>query len=261
LTDGADPKFDPSGTKIAYVLKGKIWTIDVTGKQKKRIGRFMNEARPSWSPDGKRIVFASYGSGGRKFQLHIMDSNGTNARTLIEPPTGAYDQDVLPRYSPDGKYIVWTRASQLWIMDTSGRNSHPLTNKAAKRSEYIGDFSPDGKFVAYLRSDNAIEPLLPHTKIWLIRSNSEDQRIFLDTISANHVKWSSDGKFFYYNTWNVIWKIDVEGKKPKERIFECPDEAVRWDISKDEQWIAYDNAYNDYDEVGKIYLAPLRKNR
>jgi len=260
LTEGKQPKFNPSGTTIAYVYHGKIWTIDVTGKEKKRIGRFMNEARPSWSPDGKRIVFASYGSNvARRFELRIMDSNGTNARRLIEPPTGAYDHDQFPRYSPDGKYIVWTRGKQLWIMDTSGRNAHPLTKERAKKYEYMGDFSPDGKLIAYLRTDSYRDS--PQTKIWLTKPNGEDQRIFLDGVGAEWVKWSRDGKFLYYSSWRALWKMGIDGKGAVKEVFDSNlDHLARFDLSSDERWIVYEDTGIDQIE-SKIYLVHLSGKR
>jgi Tol biopolymer transport system component len=257
LTEGGEPSFDPSGTKIVYVYRGKIWTVDTSGKHKSPIGDQSFKATPRWSPDGRRIVFSSYGQNvprRDKFELWIMNTNGTSAHRLIEPTLDEYSGDQFPMYSSDGKYIVWTRLKQLWIMDSIGNNPRPLTKEPAKEYEVAGDWSPDGKYIAYLRSDNPYDTSWSRAIIWLIRPDGEEQKVFLNGIRANWVKWSRDGNFLYYSDRSALWKISIDGDTPAKKIFDSYLEQGlgHFDISVDEQWITYEDTDKEL-----IYLVCL----
>src|SRR6266851_4837885 len=57
---------------------------------------------PAWSPDGKKIAFASDRDG--TMNIYVMDADGSNAKNITNDPS--YDAD--PAWSPDGKKIVFT---------------------------------------------------------------------------------------------------------------------------------------------------------
>src|SRR5256885_16464633 len=59
-------------------------------------------ARPDFSPDGKRMVYASY-LGGQWHQLWVMPADGGDAFPISY---GDYD-NTNPRWSPDGSRIAF----------------------------------------------------------------------------------------------------------------------------------------------------------
>ncbi|MCG6962849.1 MAG: hypothetical protein LJE95_06205, partial [Acidobacteria bacterium] len=60
---------------------------------------------PTWTPNGKRIVFASARDG--RFALFSMRSDGTDLRRITRPPSPAVDG--RPNVSPDGRRILFNR--------------------------------------------------------------------------------------------------------------------------------------------------------
>ena len=60
---------------------------------------------PSWTPDGKRIIFSSNYKNPRSgnFDLYIIDRDGSN----LEQVTFDESFDGFPMFSPDGKKLVW----------------------------------------------------------------------------------------------------------------------------------------------------------
>jgi TolB protein len=77
------------------------------------------KTRPEFSPDGKRIVYASY-LGGQWHQLWLMPANGGDAFPISY---GDYD-NTNPRWSPGGAHIAFisnrTGNTSLWIHDVIG---------------------------------------------------------------------------------------------------------------------------------------------
>src|SRR5215208_2881019 len=63
--------------------------------------RFLN-INPSWSPDGRQLVFESERNGGRT-SLYVINPDGTGERRL----TYSVADNTHPAWSPDGMTIVF----------------------------------------------------------------------------------------------------------------------------------------------------------
>jgi Tol biopolymer transport system component len=85
----------------------EIWVMDADGRNKKQITH--NGAAnfaPYFTPDGKRIIFASNVAdpkNGRDFDLYIINIDGTGLERVTYYP----DFDSFPMFSSDGKKLVW----------------------------------------------------------------------------------------------------------------------------------------------------------
>ncbi|MDR1080127.1 MAG: hypothetical protein LBQ79_04015 [Deltaproteobacteria bacterium] len=93
-----DPSFSPKGDKIAFVVRERdVAVVDAGGGGYTQLtgGQGLNR-HPSFSPDGRMIVFSST-RGGRS-QLYVMAANGDRQQPLIPEFTGSQS---LPSWSPD----------------------------------------------------------------------------------------------------------------------------------------------------------------
>ncbi len=59
---------------------------------------------PFWHPDGRHLIYATSKHGHTNYELYLMRDDGTHQTRITYSP-GA---DVLPVFSPDGKYLMWT---------------------------------------------------------------------------------------------------------------------------------------------------------
>jgi Tol biopolymer transport system component len=59
---------------------------------------------PFWHPGGKHIVYATSAHGHQNYEVYLVRDDGSQP-TRITYANGA---DVLPTFSPDGKWLMWT---------------------------------------------------------------------------------------------------------------------------------------------------------
>jgi TolB protein len=136
-----DPDWSPKGQKILFTshavtdnninsVTAEIYVIDADGTAKPtRLTNNAEEERaPSWSPDGKRIVFMCR-RGGSDFEICVMNADGTGQVQLTDNAIG----DLTPSWSPDGNKIVFHRRVggrgqfQLFLINADGTDEKQLT--------------------------------------------------------------------------------------------------------------------------------------
>jgi Tol biopolymer transport system component len=126
-----------------------VWIYDLQGESTKRMTFDPAiDAMPVWSPDGTRLVFAS--SRQKTFDLYLKTTDGAQEEKAIEATPG---EDKFPSaWSRDGKYILYTRGTDLWFLTFPDLKSQ-LFLKAPSAMKN-GQFSPDGKWVAYASNES-----------------------------------------------------------------------------------------------------------
>lgn len=140
-------------TRIAVVKKVQgekhVFTMDIDGDNVRQVTRGGGlNLLPSWSPDGRAIVFTSYRYDNP--DLFEIGSTGGESKPLSRRPglnTGG-------RVSPDGGRIAVTLSqdgnSELYLLDRGGTVLKRLTNQWG--IDTSPSWSPDGSQVAFVSS-------------------------------------------------------------------------------------------------------------
>lgn len=128
--DGWDPCFSPDGKSIAFLSYRdgdgfRLYTMTADGKDAKNLhpqGNTMGYGYPSWSPDGKKVIWAH--GGPQALDLFTVGADGKNAEQLSK--LGGFS--MYPAWSPNGKRIAFFkledgRKGSLQVMDADGKNA------------------------------------------------------------------------------------------------------------------------------------------
>jgi serine/threonine protein kinase/Tol biopolymer transport system component len=198
-------------SRLAYVeatYQVGIWRVNLSGPTQERpatklISSTRWDGSQDYSPDGKKIVFASNRDG--RFQIWVCDSEGLNPRRL----TDGMDCG-LPRWSPDGQEIAYNdqrgRGNVIYLVAAHGGPPRPLTPTTLDCGGPT--WSRDGEWVYFSSMQNGWT-----TQLWKIRTRG-GAPVQVTWHSGELADESKDGQsFYYYRDFPApsVWKAPVLG--------------------------------------------------
>ena len=109
------------------------------------------KARPSWSPDGTKIVFSSFT--GINHDIFTVGTNGNNHTNLTQHKM----HDLVPSWSPDGSKIAFVSfrdgaadtPRHIFVMNADGTGRRNLTEDTGLTNSFSPTWSPDGRTIAF----------------------------------------------------------------------------------------------------------------
>ena len=199
------PCLSKDGTKIVYekVLRNRsiketeIWIRNLQTNENIQLGLGRT---PSFSPDGRSIVFVKYASDTYTTCLCLVNADGSNLTQMTDASMGTVWR---PCFSPDGRYIVFQcKKTQkgdddLYVIDRNGSNLTQLTiNKSFDGEPY---WSNDGNI--YFTSDRGGRN--EHYQIWRFRYGATSQEI-TPTVNTITITTPTTPSTTYTGTYHTV---------------------------------------------------------
>ncbi len=84
----AEPAFSPDGTKLAFIVKGQMWILDIASESKVQVFDSSSPMQfcrsPQWSSNGQILTFLVITAGNPgEGQIYMARADGTNKALLV----------------------------------------------------------------------------------------------------------------------------------------------------------------------------------
>jgi serine/threonine protein kinase len=191
-TRAAVAKLDP-GT-----FNQDVWLIDLRSGASTRFTFDPSiNSNPVWSPDGKRVIFASTRGGAVGLYEKSTEGAGTETELLRPVPAGN-----LTDWSRDGRYLISFAGSghAIWVLPLEG-DRKPIPFLRSNFSLVGPRLSPDGRWIAFRSNESGhdeiyVESFTPvadagsaaSTGKWMVSRGS----------TSGMIHWRQDSRELYY---------------------------------------------------------------
>ncbi len=220
----------PDGKTIAVVAnvpggsRYDIYLMDAsTGRMNRLTFDPANHTRPSWSPDGKRVVYdVDQGGSYAGASIHSRVADGTGSDELLfDPgsPNGAQAGATWPRWSPDGRYLVFLygtgpRGAEVQAIPAGGGKPFTVVKPQPPQMNirYFA-VSPDSRWIAYIAVESGTE------QVYVSSFPSGRGRWQISSTAAMQVEWSPKSHDLFYLTYDFnLEDVSYNGAGPEFTI-------------------------------------------
>ncbi len=162
--------FTSASTNAAH-----IYSVEADGSRLRILVRNAADSFPSWSPDGRLLLFqrGDCSGGACGTAISVVRADGTKLHRVAFLPNHALG-DLAAVWSPDGSRIAFERprskgfGDEIAVVRVDGSGLRSLTKGVADASGAA--WSPDGRTIAYTSSSS----------IYLMNADGSNKRRFVD---------------------------------------------------------------------------------
>jgi Tol biopolymer transport system component len=203
IEDGINtsPSWNMQHTKIIFNSLdpasgvGALYIYEIKSKSMTQLLKGFSPRDPSFGPDGNTIVFADFvEDGSENAEIYTIGIDGSNLTKLTDNPA----RDYFPKYSPDGKTIVFSSERdgniQLYTINSNGGNAKRLMKNGF--TDNCGNFSPDGLNIIFNSNRGG------NSDIYAVSSDGSGEPKNLTNNSAGNYEpcYSPDGSMVVYRS-------------------------------------------------------------
>ena len=145
------------------------------------------QSNPTWSPDGKSIVFART----KAYRKDVL----ANAKGIL------LDEKDVPEFVKDKQPFKFD-LYRVPFNDGRGGKAEPIEGASHNgKSNYFAKFSPDGKWIIFCKAENYML-LMPDSELFIIPAEGgEARRLRANTPRMNSWhSWSSNGRWLVFSS-------------------------------------------------------------
>lgn len=197
------------------------------------------------SPDGEHIAFDMMGD------IYTMPIKGGEATQL----TDGMAFDAHPRYSPDGKFLLFTSdrdgSDEVWYMNLETEKKHQVTK--GKDNRYpSAEWTPDGEYIIVPKGGLT-------NKLWMYHKDGGKGVQLIDgpeNLRTIDPAVSPDGRFIYFSRRTGAWNYNAQLPQYQIGVYDRDNgetstitsrygSAFTPVVSPDGKWLVYGSRYED----------------
>jgi len=192
-----------------------LWVVDLDRATSLRLTAIHGSDQDGvWSPDGRRVTFASNRSG--VYDLYEKQADGLSEEQLLLK--GLHRKSPYG-WSPDGRFLVFEELDpktgyDIWVLPLEG-DRKPFPFLKTEFDEHAGELSPVPDSQGHLwmayesnetgRNEIYLRPFLPGTP-----EKPAGSKVRVSTAGGINPKWRKDGRELFYVHDNKLWAVDVK---------------------------------------------------
>ena len=203
--------------------KADVYVMNADGSTPTRLTNFPTYSfHPSWSPDGRKIAFASDGDGNYGVHIYWMGADGSNPTRLSNGPGDEYD----PAWSPDGKKIAFTSdrdygTAQIFVMNADGSNPVRLTDNLGLADDNGAAWTPDGRIIYAERICDEFYGCEVHINVMNADGTGKSWGVPIPGV-LEFPGWSPDGAQIAFIHDGHVWVASADGSGQRSLEAEAP---------------------------------------
>jgi hypothetical protein len=199
------PRFSPDGRLLAMEIReGRQVDVWVYEWERDKMSRLIFEGGdnryPEWTPDGRRIAFASTRGDGAIRKLYWQRADRT---AEAEPLTQTKNAQVPMSWHPTGRFLAYGELSpqgreDIMILPLDGdeasgwKPGKPTVFLASRFDESNAAFSPDGRWLAYQSNESG------RTEVYVRPFSRPGEKTQVSTDGGMYPTWARNGKELFY---------------------------------------------------------------
>lgn len=220
---------------------------------------------PTWSPDGKRLLFVAEGSESTGLDIWVTNADGSAEPINL---TNRKGDDTEPAWSADGQWISFTnngredKIRQVYVMEADGSDPYRLSYD---QEEFGTTWSPNMKWLGFVMNAAGAhimflrppsDPKIPDGRPYYATPQRFDMMDVVGNLGhVNQPAWSPDGNWLAYmreiGLKQQIWLARYPITRPDQDVIQLTngnaDTRPAW--SPDSQWIVYTSRVGDNFEI------------
>jgi len=199
------PRLSPDGQRVAVGVQepdNQVWLYDLF---RDTLTRFTFDGNgntsPAWTPDGKRIAFASTKDGPMNIFWQLADGSGG-----LEKLNTSQNAQLPISWSPDGKLLAFlevnpTTGYDIWVLRLGDRKAEPFLRTPSNES--VPRFSPDGRWISYVSDESG------RYEIYIQPYPGPGGKRQVSTEGGTEPMWNPNGRELFYRSADKMMAVEV----------------------------------------------------
>lgn len=199
------PRISPDGRFVAITVRAEnpdIWVLDLSRRTLSRVTDSPGEDEsPVWTPDGKRITYASSPAGKPRTTYSKAPDGSGGEEEVITSKTHQH----LSGWTPDGKMLVSEEIDPsfgIYVASPAEKSVKPFLQ--TRFTEVAAQVSPDGKWIAYVSNESG------RPEVYVQSFPLPGSRMPISNDGGGEPRWAASGRELFYRAGDRMMAVPIE---------------------------------------------------